>query len=64
MFHLKNYTVMRKFLSVFVLGVFALVVVPSCSTADSLDDVIQESDLDVSASTDDDEDTIASPKKS
>ncbi|MEO1256259.1 MAG: hypothetical protein AAFY41_15430 [Bacteroidota bacterium] len=52
---------MRKFFCALVLGLLAIVVFPSCSTADSLDDVIQESDLDITASTDDEEDKVAKP---
>jgi len=52
---------MRKFFYVLVMGLLAVIVIPSCSTTDSLDEVIQVSDLDVSASTDDYESKVAKP---
>ncbi len=42
---------MRKFFFAFVLVVLAAVSTSSCSSTESLDEVIQESELDVSAST-------------
>ena len=52
---------MRKFFYALVLGLVTVLVIPSCSTSDDLDEMIQESDLDVSASTDDGEDKVAKP---
>lgn len=51
---------MRKFIYSLVLGLVTIMVIPACSTSDSLDEAIQESDLDVSA-TDDKESKIAKP---
>lgn len=55
---------MRKFFYAFVLSLVALLVIPACSTADDLDEVIEPSELDVTASTDDDEDIVAKPGSS
>ncbi|GAB4232753.1 MAG: hypothetical protein Tsb0034_05640 [Ekhidna sp.] len=52
---------MRKSFYAFVLSLVALFVIPACSTADDLDEVIEPSELDVTASTDDDEDIVAKP---
>ena len=52
---------MRKLFYVFVLGVVTVMVVPSCSTSDSLDDVIDESNFDVASSTNDAESKVAKP---
>lgn len=52
---------MKKLFYVFALGLVTVMVIPSCSTSDGLDDVIMESDLDVAASTDDEEDKVAKP---
>jgi len=51
---------MKKFFNVFVVAV-ALVVIPSCSTSDSLDEVIEANELDVSAETDKQNMPIAEP---
>ncbi|MEM6830155.1 MAG: hypothetical protein AAF551_06535 [Bacteroidota bacterium] len=51
-----------KKLFVFVLGVVTIFVAPSCSTTDGLDEVIQNSDLDVTAIHPDEEDKIAHPR--
>jgi len=52
---------MKKFFNVLALAAVALIVIPSCSTSDSLDEVIEASDLDVSATTGDAEDKNAIP---
>jgi len=52
---------MRKLFFSLILFSFALFAMPSCSPSDSLEDVIEESDLDVTTSTDDDEDKTAKP---
>ena len=52
---------MRKFFYVLVFGLVTVMVLPSCSTSDDLDEMIQQSDLDVSASTDDAESKVAKP---
>lgn len=52
---------MRKFFYALVFGLVTVMVIPSCSTSDELSEMVQESDLDVSASTVDAEDKIAKP---
>lgn len=52
---------MRKFFYALVFGLVTVMVIPSCSTADDLDEMIQQSDLDVAAATDDYEIKIAKP---
>ena len=49
---------MKKFFSILVVAAVTLVVIPSCSTSDSLDEVIAN-ELNVAAETDDQELPIA-----
>ena len=51
----SNCTVMRKFLYTLILSILALIVIPSCTNTDSLDEVIQKSELDISAASEDKE---------
>ena len=50
---------MKKFFSILVVAAVTLVVIPSCSTSDSLDEVIEANELNVAAETDDQELPIA-----
>ena len=59
----SNCTVMRKFLYTLILSMLALVVIPSCTNTDSLDEVVEESDLDISAGTKDGNSNVAKPTK-
>ena len=52
---------MRKFFFTLLVCLFALSAIPSCAPTDSLEDVIEESDLEVVATTDDEEDKVAKP---
>lgn len=56
----QKFTVMRKLFFTLTLFSFALFAMPSCSPSDSLEDVIEESELDVTTSGED-EDKIAKP---